>query len=41
MKRLFLLLVLAAATILGARADKQVYTSFDESTGTLTYYYDD
>ena len=40
-KRCLLLVALTVTTILGARADKQVYTSFDESTGTLTYYYDE
>ena len=38
---IYLFLVLAAMNISVAKADEQVYTSFDESTGTLTYYYDD
>ena len=40
MNSIYLFLVLAAMSISVAKADEQVYTSFDESTGTLTYYYD-
>ena len=42
MKKLFLFLVLVATSVFGVQAGERVmYTSFDESTGTLTYYYDD
>ncbi len=43
MKKFYFLLLLALTWLcLGAYAKpKEVYTSFDKSTGTLTYYYDD
>ena len=41
LNKINLFLVLVAMSISVAKADEQVYTSFDESTGTLTYYYDD
>ena len=40
-KKLLVLWALCLTTVFAARADKQVYTSFDSKTGTLTYYYDD
>ena len=38
--KLFLLLAVMLMSI-GAKAEKEVYTSFNESTKTLTYYCDD
>ena len=40
-KKLLVLWALCLTTVFAARADKQVYTSFNESKKTLTYYYDD
>ena len=43
MRKHFFFLTLMAATLFGAQlqAAKQVYTSYNSSTKTLTYYYDD
>ena len=42
MKKFYFLLLLALTmTSIGARAAKEVYSSFNKSKGTLTYYYDD
>ena len=41
MKKFYFLLLLALTmTSIGARAAKEVYSSFNKSKGTLTYYYD-
>ena len=40
-KKLLVLWALCLTTVFAARADKQVYASFNESKKTLTYYYDD
>ncbi len=37
----FFLLLALTMTSIGARAAKEVYSSFNKSKGTLTYYYDD
>ena len=40
-KKLYLFVLVMLMSIGAKAGTKEVYTSFDKSTGTLTYYYDD